>query len=333
MGIRFTVRSLWQPEPQPECVYTFDQARILIGRAPGADIRLPHPGVSATHVHIHRDDQSWRIEDRDTTNGTQLNGARLPAGRQVNLRTGDVAIIAGFRLEITTDVIVGTVTGVESTAAFARKLLQQDAKAPDAVPHAPHLCITDGPDQGLRIPLEPAAGACTLGRGDEADVQVRDADVSRLHLRLEWSPGQATLVDLDSKNGLLVEGVRKRSRRLRHGDRCRIGTTELHYIDPLEAELRALADAPDLPLERWPGKHDTSTSDAGASDAHATRDNAAQTVPPEHKDAATLPPATPSAALPPGPAPPPMRADLFVYLMAATVLGLSVIGLFLLLRG
>jgi transcriptional regulator with PAS, ATPase and Fis domain len=51
----------------------------------------------------------------------------------------------------------------------------------------------------------PASGAITIGRGEDADVVIDDASVSRLHARLEIGP-ELVVEDLGSSNGTFVEG-------------------------------------------------------------------------------------------------------------------------------
>jgi hypothetical protein len=47
-------------------------------------------GVSRRHAVITRDEDSLYIEDRGSTNGTQINGFQLTANRKYRLRDGDV---------------------------------------------------------------------------------------------------------------------------------------------------------------------------------------------------------------------------------------------------
>ncbi len=53
--------------------------------------------------------------------------------------------------------------------------------------------------------LEPDGGF-VFGRGEGADIRVRDGSISRHHLRIDVEPGRCRIEDLGSKNGLLVDG-------------------------------------------------------------------------------------------------------------------------------
>lgn len=65
-----------------------------------------------------------------------------------------------------------------------------------------------------------------LGRG-KCDVRVRDPEVSREHCAIELYDGVATLRDLQSANGTVLNGHLVSEHVLKHGDHVKIGTTEV----------------------------------------------------------------------------------------------------------
>jgi pSer/pThr/pTyr-binding forkhead associated (FHA) protein len=60
---------------------------LTIGRAPGADIHLDDNTVSHNHAFLLITSEDVTIEDRESTNGTLLNGTRV--GEPELLRAGD----------------------------------------------------------------------------------------------------------------------------------------------------------------------------------------------------------------------------------------------------
>ena len=62
-----------------------------------------------------------------------------------------------------------------------------------------------------------------LGRSPKADVQLRSTLVSRQHISLERIDAELICKDLDSHNGLLLNGIRVHSVALRDGDTLQIG--------------------------------------------------------------------------------------------------------------
>ena len=85
---------------------------------------------------------------------------------------------------------------------------------------------------GTRHPLR--APGLVIGRGTEADLRINDPGVSRTHVELEVSAEGVKAVDLGSTNGIIVNGDKVPSARLRDGDVVRIGHTEMtvHIDDP-----------------------------------------------------------------------------------------------------
>ncbi len=68
-----------------------------------------------------------------------------------------------------------------------------------------------------------------LGRSKECDVQVPDANVSRRHAELRQEGSSWWVVDLDSTNGLEVNGKRVQRAKLSDRDTITLGSTELVF--------------------------------------------------------------------------------------------------------
>ena len=69
-----------------------------------------------------------------------------------------------------------------------------------------------------------------IGRTPESDLQVQDEAVSREHAVILWEEGVFTVEDLQSTNGVKVNGKRSRSSELHHGDEIEIGQTRILVI-------------------------------------------------------------------------------------------------------
>ena len=68
-----------------------------------------------------------------------------------------------------------------------------------------------------------------IGRGTEADIRLPDTGVSRKHVDVVLDGGTATVEDLGSTNGTLVNGRRVSRQALVDGDVIRIGHSVLVY--------------------------------------------------------------------------------------------------------
>jgi hypothetical protein len=65
-----------------------------------------------------------------------------------------------------------------------------------------------------------------LGRSKECDIQLQDPNVSRRHAELRQEGSAYWLVDLDSTNGVQVNGRRTTRTKLESGDRLTFGSTD-----------------------------------------------------------------------------------------------------------
>jgi len=68
-----------------------------------------------------------------------------------------------------------------------------------------------------------------IGRSKECDISLADPNVSRRHAELRQEGAAYWAVDLDSTNGMLVNGRRLKRAKLEHGDRIVLGSTELTF--------------------------------------------------------------------------------------------------------
>ncbi len=76
----------------------------------------------------------------------------------------------------------------------------------------------------------PEEGSVVIGRADDVDLQLPGKAVSRRHARLTLKDGVAQVVDLDSQNGVWVNGERiNAARTLSSGDSVSISETSLIY--------------------------------------------------------------------------------------------------------
>lgn len=88
----------------------------------------------------------------------------------------------------------------------------------------------------------------TVGRGDDADIVIPEASVSRKHARLvpRTEAGTWKVVDLKSSNGLFVGGKRVASGIIRDGDTFRLGEVELRLREEVGAGEEALPEDPEV---------------------------------------------------------------------------------------
>jgi pSer/pThr/pTyr-binding forkhead associated (FHA) protein len=72
-----------------------------------------------------------------------------------------------------------------------------------------------------------------VGRGEDADLRLEDDEVSQRHCLLRVDGGRCHLVDLESRNGTIVNSrplPAPRSERLRHLDEIQLGRTRFVFL-------------------------------------------------------------------------------------------------------
>ena len=68
-----------------------------------------------------------------------------------------------------------------------------------------------------------------LGRSKDCDVKLADPNVSRRHVEIRQEGATYWLVDLDSTNGVEVNGRRVKRFKLEDGTRFTVGSTEIAF--------------------------------------------------------------------------------------------------------
>ncbi|HEU5196175.1 MAG TPA: FHA domain-containing protein [Methylomirabilota bacterium] len=98
---------------------------------------------------------------------------------------------------------------------------------------------------------EVATLGVTIGRGEDMDIVIDNASVSRRQARIEMVPtGEWVVEDLNSANGTFVNGQRLTARRtLARGDEISFGKFSLFFDRALRApvQARAIETRPNLP--------------------------------------------------------------------------------------
>src|SRR5947199_4068765 len=108
------------------------------------------------------------------------------------------------------------------------------------------LVVTHGNEEQVFAVPE---GEARLGSAPDMDLVVRASGVSRRHALVRYLPGGIEVVDLGSKNGLLVEGQRVAHAILTPGEWLQIGTAWLG-IEEISASEESLALMIHSPLRR-----------------------------------------------------------------------------------
>jgi len=111
----------------------------------------------------------------------------------------------------------------------------------------PSLVVLSGTHRGVVVEL--SRSECTIGRVSDAGLVLTDSGVSKRHVKIiRAADGIYNLIDLDSTNGVLVNGVAVDVTVLREGDRIHVGPEALiRFTFHPEHDALALAAEP-MPL-------------------------------------------------------------------------------------
>ena len=231
---------------------------ITIGRKEGNTIRLSEQNVSRNHARLVRRQGSLLVEDLSSYNGTKLNGAAVAA--PAPLKDGDVIIIGDYRMAIKEDrpsAAMGAVQpahGAATPAAAppaarsaaaappaaevrdameAQPTIPLHSLAPEAAPAEPvsppaRLIITGRFMQGREFLLD--RPSLVIGRTPENDIVIEHKSISRHHARIIREGSQYHAVDLESANGVRVNGEDHDRVLLRSGDEIELGQVQLRFV-------------------------------------------------------------------------------------------------------
>jgi pSer/pThr/pTyr-binding forkhead associated (FHA) protein len=214
----------------------FEQPFAVIGRAPGADLDLDHPGVSRRHTYLQLIEGRLFGVDLSSRTGTHWQDVARPMGW---LGRGHSLRIGPYR--------VGR-WGEESPPET------DEAEPPSPVSRA---FEPPGLVEGILEFLDPSVEPTTwpisqvlvlLGRSPACKIQLSGSNVSKLHCSLVRTAQGVWAVDLLGRGGILVNGTATRAARLDDGDVLQIGP---HRIRLWYARAPQHPARPDVPAS-WP---------------------------------------------------------------------------------
>ncbi|MEH3085654.1 MAG: FHA domain-containing protein [Xylophilus ampelinus] len=144
---------------------TLDQECITLGRRPYNDIVLDHRSVSGEHAVLRQTPEGTLLEDRNSTNGTFVNGQKVVQQRL--LEEGDAVEIGRYRIRIQDLAAAPTAwVGSDAEASAFASLPSASASGTDADADMSVSVSTAEMDFALfdRAASPPAAMPARLGR-------------------------------------------------------------------------------------------------------------------------------------------------------------------------
>ncbi len=229
-----------------EFEYEFEEDRISIGRDQDNEIQVPLSTVSRKHAVLYREESEWFLEDLRSTHGTKHNGRTVGAGGKKLLRDGDTIELIHFKITFQNAELASPDYSAEKTEALARKMVEEVlATIGKDGGEVPYLRVMNGPDEGKRFDIGVDVSEAVVGRGNDCDFQINDANISRRHaiIRRDWN--EITAEDVGSKNGVVINDRKiARPTAMRDADEILLGAVRLTFIDPSAKFIGKLDDIP-----------------------------------------------------------------------------------------
>jgi pSer/pThr/pTyr-binding forkhead associated (FHA) protein len=278
--------------------------------------------VSHRHASIRQRGSDYIVLDEGSTNGTYVGAVRLSPHSPRVLKSGDSIRVGRVWLEARVDHAPATQQPQVATKEIALSLVSSAllAQGDNA---ALTVVVQSGPDAGASLELREFERRYVAGRGSSVDMMLEDPDASRRHVEFERHGEQLLVRDLGSKNGSSIDGKKLEPNRptaWKPGEDLRLGGNVLRYEDPIASALEELERAVDEPIPE----------DESVPPPPVETSSEASPGPALPKAGTSSPIVEPARERPTRPVPRRRRlgTDVLVALLALTVLGLSVLGLF-----
>ncbi|RLB49815.1 MAG: hypothetical protein DRH23_05760 [Deltaproteobacteria bacterium] len=184
---------------------------ITIGRQEGNTIRLTERNVSRNHARLLRRNGSYVVEDLGSYNGVTVNGERIDVNAE--LAAGDQLGIGDYDL------------------AFESGVMETANTLPSPKPKShppPRLVVLGEPAAGAEFTL--TKPALRIGRDERLDIWINHKSISHEHAEVQMTDGRVTVFDLESANGMRVNGVSASRAILESGDVLELGEVRFRFV-------------------------------------------------------------------------------------------------------
>lgn len=232
---------------EAENAVTFDGTRIVLGRGASADLSLPDASVSLRHATIRTSGADYVVFDEGSTNGTFHGETRLTPHVPRTLKSGDRIRLGRIWLEVRIGAAPVTRDLASTTRDLALAMVAEMLAAGGDDSNA-RVSVQGGPDDGITLRLVEDGRHYVVGRGDASDLLLSDPDCSREHVIFLRRGPQMFIVDLGSKNGAYLGSQRLPAHvetRVPSGRLVQVGRTVLVAEEPTEVALLGLTTGAD----------------------------------------------------------------------------------------
>ncbi|MFA5794005.1 MAG: FHA domain-containing protein [Candidatus Brocadiia bacterium] len=206
-----------------------DKDVISFGRSPDNTISIRSEKVSRKHAEIRKSGDGFVVIDLDSRNGTYVNSDKI---KEHKLEPGDTVKIGDAIIIFEREVTVPEAKPPEPEKPVVQDQPVEDKKPVEpGTPAGPQLIVKNEGRTDI-FPLD--KDVISIGRIPDNTIVIRSDKVSRRHAEIRKSGDVFTAVDLDSHNGIYVNGEKVTERRLDIGDEIAIGEAVIIFGKELE---------------------------------------------------------------------------------------------------
>ena len=214
---------------------------ISIGRKEGMTIRLTDRNVSREHACLRKNDGSLYIHDLSARFGTKVNGGKVDGSME--LLAGDVVQIGDYLLSLHSE------TGEEVTdPGYTTQPAASVSDTGEFGPVPVETQIIEAAEPVMDIPTSEQArlvvisrnlggreahithSPFSIGRTNDNDFQLDHRSISRNHIVIRHDSAAYSVSDLDSANGIRINGDEYRKADLHPGDEIEMGHILIRFV-------------------------------------------------------------------------------------------------------
>ncbi|HIA03019.1 MAG TPA: FHA domain-containing protein [Myxococcales bacterium] len=214
---------------------------ISIGRKEGMTIRLTDRNVSREHACLRKTDGNLYIHELSARFGTKVNGGKVDGSME--LLAGDVVQIGDYLLSLHSE------TGEEVTdPGYSTKPTASVSDTGEFGPVPLETQIIEVAEPVVDIPTSEQArlvvisrnlggqethithSPFSIGRTNDNDFQLDHRSISRNHIVVRHDSASYSVSDLDSANGIRINGDEYRKADLHPGDEIEMGHILIRFV-------------------------------------------------------------------------------------------------------
>jgi pSer/pThr/pTyr-binding forkhead associated (FHA) protein len=215
--------------------FEISKTEITVGRGQTNDIVIQDPKISRSHARFEFNaGGEVMVVDTGSTNGVRVNGVRID--KPVVIRPGDVILLGENQInyekaqEDDADLtVIDTEADLDRTIADAILPVSINETSEDRI-------AIFTPDKTWEVVLGDKVDSLSIGRGANNDVVIDHPSVSRSHARISREHRTFKIKDLNSSNGILVNGQKVDETVLEDGVAVRLGYATIIFKSGFQEE-------------------------------------------------------------------------------------------------